>query len=224
MEHRSEVGIMKKILIFITLVLITLSSLFAIYLPELEETDRISTYYRFGASFGLINEGIYSFPVRSNADGTTSLYPGLSLSSDFYKNDTKTNIGLSLSFDISYPILSSKYTNGIKESVKKNNLSLFLSFGPVVRFVPSFYFDVSFALRAYLATLDYFKSGVSFGLSIEPRVDYFLYDYLFVSFSINTSASAFKIGSDSDVIDESYSSLATKAIFALGYKIGDKRR
>lgn len=215
---------MKKTIVFITLILITLSSLFAIYLPELEETDRISTYYRLGASFGLINEGIYSLPVRSDANGTASLYSGLSLSSDFYKNDTKTNVGFSFSFDVSYPILSNRYTSGIKESIKNNNLSLSLSFGPIFRFVPSYYFDVSFALRAYLATLDYFKSGLAFGLSIEPRVDYFLYDYLFVSFSIKASASALKIGSDSDFIDENYSSLDAKAILALGYKIGDKRR
>lgn len=215
---------MKKTIVFITLILIMLSSLFAIYLPELEETDRISTYYRFGASLGFTNEGIYSSPVRNNATGTTALYPGLSLSSDFYKNDTKTNVGLSLSFDISYPILSKEYNNGIKESVKNNNLSLSLSIGPIFRFVPSYYLDVSFALRAYLATLDYFRSGVAFGLSIEPRVDYFLYDYLFVSFSIKASASALKIGGASDFIDENYSSLDARAIIAFGYKIGDKRR
>lgn len=215
---------MKKILIFITLILITLSSLFAIYLPELEETDRISTYYRIGASLGFTSEGIYSIPVRSNATGTTAFYPGLSLSSDFYKNDTKTNVGLSLSFDVSYPFFSNKYTSGIKESIKNNNLSFALSIGPIFRFVPSYYFDVSFALRAYLATFDYFKSGLAFGLSIEPRVDYYLYDYLFVSFSIKASASALKIGGVSDFIDENYSSLDARAILAFGYKIGDKRR
>lgn len=210
----------RKVSLFVLVLFFAFSSLFALEIPS---TDRLSAYISGSVASSVVSEEVFSYPPKN---GVIHYSMGLDLSGDIYRNDEVALWGLSFNLHSSYPLLSKKYVNFNESKISDKNLFLSFAFGPVFRFTPSDYLDSSLSLRFGVMSYDYFKEGLILSISIEEKLNYFLLDNLFLSFSLNLTDGFIKFTPNSATTryDNGYSTAILRIQIGAGYLIGGDRK
>ncbi len=212
---------MRRRTVAVLLVLVVfLSQLFSAEIPE---TDRRTVYLRGTLSPAYATEKVYSYPARN---GNIHVLLGVDTAADIYRNDESAKTGLSTDIYVSYPILSKKYVSFAGEDITDRMPVLHASVGLVFRCTPSDYLDASIALRLGVLSYDAFTEGIIFTATVEPRVDYFLSDSIFVTgaFSITNGFVKLTPGHEDTWYENGYTTVIARLELGMGWKIGGDRK
>ncbi len=214
--------------------LVVLLSMFLLSLPLF---SGVESYLRLAAEWSY-DTNAFSSPLPTGFS-LDSYFPnggeflkrqniGFSISSDTYFVD-ESRVGLSLSFAFRAPYHSvsiipegSGYDWIYREedSTDRQHSSLFAGIGPVFRY--SFgSVELSLPIRLSLGSYDFFSSGFIAGVSIEPGVNVFLGDDIFLSFSLVYDAHLMKFFFSLDrIYDPGYIMLTAGVSLGAGFRFG----
>ena len=207
----------------ILVLLIVFSAAFALFSAEIQKTDRITVYMRGTLSPSFASEKVFSYPAKN---GNIHALMGIDAAADIYKNDESAKMGISTHLFVSYPVISRKYTSFKGEDISERKLVLNASAGLVFRCTPSDYLDASVALRFGVLSYDYFSQDLILTLTVEPRVDYFLTDDIFVTAAISITNGFIKFtpGHEETWYESGYTTVISRLELGAGWKIGGDRK
>jgi hypothetical protein len=190
---------------------------------EIPKTNRRTFYLRGTVSPSYATEKVYSYPAKN---GNIHALLGVDIAADIYKNDESAKTGLSTDIYVSYPLLSKKYVNFSGEDVSSGKPVLHASAGAVFRCTPSDYLDASIALRLGVLSYDAFTEGIIVTATVEPRVDYFLSDSMFITGAISVTNGFIKFtpGHAETWYENNYTSVLCRIELGMGWKIGGDRK
>lgn len=211
---------MRKRIIAVIIILSAALSLFPAVVPQ---SERIAVYLRSAISPALVSEKVYSYPLKN---GNLHFALGADLSADLFRNDESAKWGFSTALYASYPLVSKQYENFVESDISDKKAFLMASAGFVFRCTPSTYIDASIALRAAVMSCDYFREGIIAGLTVEPVVDFFFTDSLFITggLSLTNGFIKFTPSSDTTWFESGYTSLLLRARIGGGYRFGGDRK
>lgn len=211
---------MRKRFIAVIFILSAAVSLSAAVVPQ---SGRIAVYLRGTISPALVSEKVYSYPAKN---GNLHFALGADISADLFRNDESAKWGFSTSLYASYPLISKQYRNFAGSDITGRKAFLMASAGLSFRCTPSTYIDASLALRAAVMSCDYFREGIIVGLTVEPVVDFFFTDSLFITggLSLTNGFMKFTPSSDTTWFESGYTSLLFRARIGAGYRFGGERK
>ena len=165
---------MKKIVILFLLLSLVLSSLFAA--DNAQNYDTISLYVHGTVMADAFTSSL-TLPEKANHADREGV--AIKVGLDAFKNEdlgAKFGLTADLAFDIPFRSVGDEVSYG-----KRPYLGL--SSGLIFRSRPWDYIDISLGVKGVISTIDY--ESINLGLTIEPQVDIYFDDYIYLKFSLS---------------------------------------
>ncbi len=153
---------------------------------------------------------------------------GMHASADIYFEED-SRFGLSTFLTLRFPYFSQSvlpdgsgydWEYRTEDSLSRQHTSLFCGIGPVFRYSTG-RVDILLPIRFSIGSYDWFTSGVVMGVSIEPGINVFLTDDVFLSFALTYDAHLVKLFlSMNQVYDPGYIMLTCGAYAGAGFRFG----